>query len=218
MEYLLYGKYEIEYLLGSITHPPTKPANTTMNTKHVLALSLFLFALLLPHAVHAAEIEKVYYVGEAKLSSPKGESRGSQAFLLVKTQDPDNNTIIERAVIVKPDHSVEDHTLTMKVTGDKFTIVDGRNTIHGTGTLFGPAWKWTYFKAIYQSTAGVTIEDEDFMTDPGALVARKKIFTPDGTVVMYMDITLKTVTPATFSIISESLLKNGTEHPSEKRS
>ena len=55
------------------------------------------------------------------------------------------------------------------------------------------------------------------MTDPGVLVARKKISAPNGTVVMYMDITLKVVTAPTFTILSESLLKKGTATGTEKK-
>ncbi|MDQ2868124.1 MAG: hypothetical protein M3R59_06925 [Verrucomicrobiota bacterium] len=43
------------------------------------------------------------------------------------------------------------------------------------------------------------------MIDPSVLVARKKISAPDGTALMYMDISLKAVTPLTFTILSESL-------------
>lgn len=151
----------------------------------------------------------MYYAGEAKLTLPTGQSRGSQAFLLEKIHDPDRGTITERAVVAKPELKVEEYTMTLKVTGDTFQISDAANTVKGTGQLFGPAWKWTYFKAVYKSTNGAQIEDENYMTDPAVLVARKKIFAPNGTVIMYMDITLKAVTPATFSIISENLLKPG---------
>jgi hypothetical protein len=176
---------------------------------------LLLFSFL--HSNSAAEVEKLYYIGEAKLSSPSGESRGSQAFLLEKIHDPDRNTITERAVVVKSDQSVEEYTMTMKVKEDTFTISDARNTVHGTGTLFGPAWHWTYFKATYDATNGARIEDENYMTDPGVLVARKKISAPNGTIVMYMDITLKAVTAPTFAILSESLLKKEAPSGTEKK-
>ena len=181
--------------------------------KHLFQVLLLLSSL---YTSSAAEIEKLYYIGEAKLSSPSGQPRGSQAFLLEKIQDPDQNTIVERAVVVKPDQSVEEHKMTMKVTGDSFTISDARNTVHGSGTLFGPAWHWTYFKATYEATNGARIEDENYMTDPGVLVARKKISAPNGAVVMYMDITLKATTAPTFTILSESLLKKGAATGTEK--
>ena len=76
--------------------------------------------------------------------------------------------------------------MSLKVTGENFTISDARNTVHGSGTLFGPAWHWIYFKATYEATNGARIEDENYMTDPSVLVARKKIFAPNGAVVMYM--------------------------------
>jgi hypothetical protein len=165
----------------------------------------------------AAEVEKLFYIGEAKLSSPSGQPRGSQAFLLEKIHDPDQNTIVERAVVVKPDQSVEEHTMTMKVKGNAFIISDARNTVHGTGTLFGPAWHWTYFKATYEATNGARIEDENYMTDPAVLVARKKISAPNGTLLMYMDITLKVVSAPTFIILSESLLKKEAATGTDKK-
>jgi hypothetical protein len=97
--------------------------------------------------------------------------------------------------------------MTMKVTGAAFTIADERKTIDGSGTLFGPAWRWTYFKASYRSANGAVIEDENYMTDPGVLVARKKISGPDGKVLTYMDVTLKAITPPAFEILAANLLK-----------
>ncbi|HZN34558.1 MAG TPA: hypothetical protein VFB80_12095 [Pirellulaceae bacterium] len=155
----------------------------------------------------AAEVEKLYYVGEAKLSSATGQPMGSQAFLLEKIHDQDNSQIIERAVVVKPDGTANEYPMTMKVKGDSFTITDAENTISGSGKLFGPAWHWTYFKATYSSTNGARIEDENYMADPGVLVARKTVSLPDGKVVMHMDITLKTITPQTFAILAAGLLK-----------
>src|SRR5688500_5389217 len=122
--------------------------------------------LAIAPACRAAETEKLYYVGEAKLSGPAGQSYGSQVILLEKVHDPDRSVIVERAIVAKPERSVEEYTMTMKVTGDSFTIADERKTIDGSGTLFGPAWRWTYFKATYRSANGAVIEDENYMTDP----------------------------------------------------
>ncbi|MBV9467737.1 MAG: hypothetical protein JO316_10405 [Abitibacteriaceae bacterium] len=166
-------------------------------------LCLVLFA----RAAGATPVEKMYYVGEAKLSSPAGQSFGSQAFLLEKTHDPDHRLIVERAIVVKPDGAVDEFTMNLQVQGDAFTIKDTKATVQGTGTLFGPAWHWTYFKAIYKSTNGAQIEDENYMTDPEVLVARKKISGPDAKVLMYMDITLKATTPKTFELLASALLK-----------
>src|SRR5262245_21420012 len=52
-----------------------------------------------------------------------------------------------------------------KVTGNTFALNDAKGTVRSSGTLFGPDWKWTYFKATYESTNGARIEDENFMTD-----------------------------------------------------
>ncbi len=188
-----------------------------MSKNQMKPLYLVLFAVSFLHASRAADVEKMYYVGEAKLSNASGQPRGSQAFLLEKIHDPDQSTIVERAVIATPEKSVEQHTMTMKVKGDTFTVSDDRDSVHGSGTLFGPAWHWTYFKATCEGPGGVRIEDENYMTDPGVLVAHKKISAPDGTVVMYMDITLKLITAPTFNILSESLLKKGTAAATEKK-
>lgn len=178
-----------------------------MKTKLVVPFLVIPFMVLLAYPAWAAPVEKMYYVGEAKLSSPSGQSFGSQAFLLEKTHDPDHNLIVERAIVVKPDQSVDEFTMNLQVQGDSFTIKDSKDTISGTGTLFGPAWRWTYFKATYKSINGAQIEDENYMTDPEILMARKKISGPDTKVQMYMDIALKAITPQTFEILAASLLK-----------
>lgn len=170
-------------------------------------VSTSVLVLLLGCPVAAAPAEKMYYAGEARLSSEAGQSLGSQVILLEKTHDRDNSLIVERAIVVKPDRSVEEYTMTMKVSGGSFTLKDDRNTVQGSGTLAGPAWNWTYFKATYQSGNGVRIEDENYMADPSVLVARKRISDPDGKVLTYMDVTLKSVTPRTFEILAASLLK-----------
>ena len=94
---------------------------------------------------------------------------------------------------VKPDNS--------------FTLTDDAGKAEGSGQLFGPAWKWTYFKAKYKATNGVVIEDENFMADDSAGTARKKVTGPDGQVLSYMDMTLKGVTPKTFEILRMGLMR-----------
>jgi hypothetical protein len=172
------------------------------------------FAILMPGNCFGAQVERMYYVGEAKLSDSSGKVYGSQVILLEKVHDPDNSQFVERAIVVKPDGNAQEFTITLKVTGNTFTANDTKGTITGSGTLFGPEWKWTYFKATYQSTNGARIEDENFMTDPNVLVGRKRISAPAGKVVGFMDITLKSITPQTFTILASSLLKKAS--PSHK--
>ena len=161
-----------------------------------------------PHEVSAGSPEKLYYVGEVKLSAGDGKSRGSQVILLEKTHDRDKMTITERAIVVKPDGKAEEHTMVLTVKDDNtFTLADTAKTTEGTGTLFGPAWKWTYFKGTFKHKNGAVIEDENFMSDDSAITARKKVSGPDGQVIMYMDICLKSVTPKTFEILAVGLLK-----------
>src|SRR5438105_1856702 len=101
----------------------------------VLGRSIIVLAILFASLCPAAEPEKMYYRSEAKLSSAAGQSLGSQVFLVEKTHDPDQGLIIERAIVVKSDRSVEDYTANMKVSGDTFTLKDAANTVTGTGTL-----------------------------------------------------------------------------------
>ena len=155
----------------------------------------------------AVEQEKFYYIGEVKLSSADGKPMGSQVILFEKTHDPDKSQMIESAIVVHPDGKVEENVMRVNVTGNHFTLKDDANTVEGTGTLSGPAWHWTYFKAKYKSKNGVVIEDENFMADDSAITARKQVIGPDGTVFMYMDMTLKGITPKTYSILRAGLLK-----------
>jgi hypothetical protein len=155
----------------------------------------------------SAAVQKTYFLGEAKLSSEAGKPLGSQVFLVEKTQDPERNLIIERAVVVNPDGSAEQYTMNMTVNGDSFTLKDDANTTSGSGRLFGSAWQWTYWKGEFKSSNGVRIEDENFLADPSVGVARKRIIGPDGNVLMYMDVTMKQITPQTFQILSAASLK-----------
>src|SRR5262245_3841467 len=165
-------------------------------------------AALVPSGASAAPPEKLFYVGEVKLSAGDGKSMGSQVILLEKTHDRDKLTITERAIVVKADGKAEEYTMELKVKDDNtFTLTDAAKTTEGTGTLFGPAWKWTYFKGKFKHTNGAVIEDENFMSDDSAITARKKVSGPDGRVIMYMDICLKSVTPKTFEILAAGLLK-----------
>ena len=168
---------------------------------------MLVVAVLLSQAAQAGEVQKFYYLGDSKISSASGEARGSSVLLLEKTHDPDKGVITERAIEVKADRSVSEYIMTLKVTGSSFTITDSKETIHGSGTLFGPAWQWTYFKATFQSENGARIEDENFMADPSVGCARKRIYAPDGKLLMVMDVTLKAVTPQTFEVLSQALLK-----------
>ena len=164
--------------------------------------------LLVPAWALAAPPEKFYYVGEAKLSSADGKPMGSQVFLVEKTYDRDKSTIIERAIVVQPDGKVEEWTMRLTVKDDNtFTLTDDSGKAEGSGKLFGPAWKWTYFKATYKASNGVQIEDENFMADDSAGTARKKVTGPDGKVIMYMDMTLKGITLKTFEILKAGLMK-----------
>jgi hypothetical protein len=155
----------------------------------------------------AAEIEKFYYLGDVKISSESGEARPGSVLLLEKTHDPDKGLIVERAIEIKADRSVSEYVMTMKVSGSTFTLTDAKNTVHGSGTLFGPPWQWTYFKATFEASNGIKIEDENFMTDPSVGCARKKMFAPDGKLLMVMDVTLKSVTKQTFETLAAALLK-----------
>src|SRR5262249_35857200 len=164
-----------------------------------------------------AEPEKLFYVGESKMSDPSGKPYTTQVILLEKTLDPDNNVFVERAIQVKLDGKAEELIMNHRVTGNTFTLDDPKGTVKGSGALFGPAWKWTYFKGTFEATNGARIEDENFLADPSVLVARKKISAPDGSVIGFMDITLKSITPQTFTILSSSLLKNESPLHKEKQ-
>jgi hypothetical protein len=164
--------------------------------------------VLAPTLGLTAPPDKMYYLGEAKLSSADGKPMGSQVFLVEKIHDRDNARIVEKAIVVHPDGKVEEWTARMVVKDDNtFTLADDSGKTEGGGKLFGPAWKWTYFKATFKASNGVEIEDENFMADESAATARKKISLPDGKVIMYMDMTLKGVTPETFRILRAGLMK-----------
>src|SRR5215471_11877012 len=92
---------------------------------------IILSALLLRGFCFAAQVEKLYYVAEFKLSEPSGKVYGSQVILLEKTLDPDNSVFVERAIVVKPDGNAEEFTMIHKVTGNTFTLTDTKGTVTG---------------------------------------------------------------------------------------
>ena len=166
------------------------------------------FVVLLPLGVVAAPPEKLYYVGEVKVSAASGKSMGSQAILLEKIQDRDKAMITERAIVVKADGKVDEQTMVLTVKDDNtFRLADAAKTVEGTGALFGPAWKWTYFKGTFKHKSGIVIDDENFMADDSVITARKKVSAPDGKVIMYMDMSLKGIAPTTFEILVNGLTK-----------
>ncbi len=171
----------------------------------LITIALFLMSPVIAGAVPP---EKMYFLGESILSAADGKPYQSQVILLEKTHDREQSQIVERALVVKPDGKVDDETMTLKVADDNsFLLTDAKKTIQGTGQLFGPAWKWTYFKGSFKHDSGVVIEDENFMTDDTVVTARKKISGPDGRVLMYMEMSLKGVSPKTFEILAKSLTK-----------
>jgi hypothetical protein len=176
-----------------------------------------IFFALLPGLCFGGEVEKLYYVGDVKLSEPSGKVYASQVILLEKVLDLDNSIFVERAIVVKPDGKAEEFTMNHRVKGNTFTLDDAKGTVKGSGTLFGPAWKWTYFKGTFEATNGARIEDENFLADPSVLVARKKISAPNGMTIGFMDVTLKSITPQTFTILSTSLLKKESPPPKVKQ-
>jgi hypothetical protein len=179
--------------------------------------AVIVVTILIPGICFGGEVEKLYYLGEFKLSDPSGKPYVSQVILMEKTLDPDHSVWVERAIVVKPDGKAEEFAMNHIVTGNTFTLDDPKGTVKGSGTVFGPPWKWTYFKGIFDATNGVRIEDENFMADPSVLVARKKLTGPDGKVIGFMDGTAKSITPQTFMILSSSLLKKGSESKREKQ-
>ena len=160
-----------------------------------------------PAAAAADPPDKMYYLGEVKLSGPDGRGFGSQVILLEKTHDRAGSVIVERAILVRADGKAEDRTVRMSVKGNAVTVADDAKTVEGTGELAGPAWKWTYFKGTFTTGKGVRVEDENFMSDPSVLTARKTVTGADGKVLVRMDMTLKAVTPATFEVLAAGLTR-----------
>ncbi len=155
----------------------------------------------------AAELQRSYFIGEVKLSNESGKPIGSQAILVSKVYDPDKNLLTMRAIVVQSDGKVDDYPMNMPIQGDTFTIDDPKKVVEGSGTLFGKTGEWTYLKGTYKAANGVTIDDEDFMASPDIGCARKKLTTPDGKVLMYMDHALKSTSRETFEILAGALVK-----------
>ncbi len=165
-------------------------------------------SLLLPALALSAPPEVMHYLGEVKLTSPTGQSMGSQVIMLEKTLDRDNSKVIEHGVVIQANGKVEESTMYLNVKADNsFILNDAAKTVEGIGQFFGPAWKWTYFKGTFKTKTGIVIEDENFLADDAVGVARKKVIAPDGKTLMYMDMSLKAITPKTYEILRAGLIK-----------
>ena len=163
--------------------------------------------LLVAASARATEPQVRYYVGEAKRSSDDGKSLGSEVFLAKRTVDRDQSTITEQPIIVDENGKVTEWTIRFTVKEDgTFTIEDDTKRMKGTGKLFGPAWKWTYFKATYKVGDEVEIQDENFLSDESCGSARQR-FTWKGKGTSYRDLTLKEITPKTYEILRAGLMK-----------
>jgi len=174
-----------------------------------MRVAIAVVVLIVARAVALAdEPVKLYYVGEAKASSADGKPLGSRVYLLEKILDRDKATITERPVIVSADGKADEWTLRFTVKEDNtFTLTEGSDRAQGSGKLFGPASKWTYFKATYKSANGVQVEDENFLADESFGTARQRLTGADGKVFMYLDISLKSITPKTYEILRAALMK-----------
>jgi hypothetical protein len=189
--------------------PTYNPFFFSEGTQMRSALALMIFVVT-AGICSAADAERSYFVGEVKLSSESGQPLGSQAMLAERAYDPDHNVINERAVVIESDGTVNDYPMNMIVKGDSFTLDDPKKFVEGSGTLFGPAWHWTYFKGNYKAKNGASVDDQDFVAAPDIVVARKTVSGPDGKVVMIMDVTLKSTTKETYEILKAVLLKKST--------
>src|SRR6516164_3911724 len=76
---------------------------------------MIFYATLLPGSCFAAEVERMYYVGESKMCDPSGKPYTSYVILLEKTLDPDNSVFVERAIQVKPDGKAEEFIMSHRV-------------------------------------------------------------------------------------------------------
>ncbi len=181
----------------------------------ILPLLIFIISL----RATATEVKKNYFVGDVKILSPSGSVQGTAVMFLEKTTDQDKNQIIERGIQLNPDGTAYDFPMYLTISGSNFTIIDDRKTISGSGQFYGTPWDWSYFKATYVSrtvnpktgsVSEIYIDDENTLVDPSVVTARKKLYLKDGTVIEYMDITLKSVTQQTFQILTNAVLKNST--------
>ncbi len=152
-----------------------------------------------------------YYLGEETITNAAGKELGRNPLLVEKVTEPEKGLITETAIEVKGPDCVQKYSSYLTVEGNKFSLKDSTGTVTGKGEFSGEPWAWTYFKATFESTLGFQIEDENFMSDPHVLVARKKITrTITGELLFYMDATVKEISASLFKGLSAPLLKAGT--------
>jgi len=175
--------------------------------KKGLVTAILLTAILCPvRSLYAGEgAQHFYYLGTETLSGPDGIAYSVFPILVEKVHNPVKSEIIERAIEIKPG-GVTDYLVRLVVQGSEFTASNEQKTISGCGKLVGLPWQWTYLKATFQSTTGHRIDDENFMSDPKVLVARKVVYDGRGKIVQYIDVTVTAIEETLFRGLLQVIL------------
>jgi hypothetical protein len=170
--------------------------------KKLMVLAMFALAC---SAATAHETQHTYFMGESKFSAPDGTPMFTGLIIVEKTMSPGEQLIVERAIEVQNGKPTYEYTMNMKVSGSSFTLADSAHTVTGKGELHGTPWHWTYFKGTFKTSTGIKIDDENFMSDPAVVVARKKISKEDGTLLMVEDACLHSISEESFKLLEKGL-------------
>ena len=153
----------------------------------------------------AAAPGSTYYLGEQTLSDPQGKTLSVEALFVERREDRAAGLIVERARAVQPKKCLDDHTATLHVTGNHFTMTEDTGTTTGRGDFFGPAWQWHSFRATFTHSSGVRIEDVNYMMDPSVLVAHKTIYAANGKEILQMHDSVHQISEALYRSLTSAL-------------
>ncbi len=146
----------------------------------IVSLALFIKALSGP----SDKVE--YFFGEAHIVNLKNgvESDSTPAVLMKKISNGNKITMI--STTADREGKIKEHSVNIKITGDRASVSDAENAIEGTGTVAGKPGNWNYLKLAMIKKDGTKTEDVNYLLD-GKLLSRKIVSGTDGKILQLND-------------------------------
>lgn len=142
--------------------------------------------------------ETNYFAGSTVVTLPGGREVPGGEVVAARTTDPAARTIVEQVVSGgNPTRPPEEYVVTMTVTGDRFAMHERSNAFEGEGTLVGAPWRWSDWHSNSKLPNGMRVESRDALTAEG-MTAMKKVYAPDGAVIVSTREVLKRIDAAQF--------------------
>ncbi len=155
-----------------------------MITKRILALAAFLMTSLAQ-----ADSYTMYYFGEARRTN-FGWPDDTVPLLVKKVVDVEAGHITELGTTLNDrTHKIFDSTMKIKISGEALSVTNDDGSVVGVGEAKGRFGYWNFLRIeMVLPAPGIRIVDDNYIDSlKNRLVARKKIFKSDGTILQLWD-------------------------------